>query len=543
MTLTVVLTPNSADAFYKGKFNAYNAFDQTYYSTPGGDYGNNKLSNRDVMRVGFNYDATYHEGDCYRSCLTFTRGSIPLNAIVTQARLRIYCVDLQLKDVNFKPEIQFYRILNSWQDHNVYWSQLSTSSSSSGSINIYNKNAWYEIDLTSDVNCFLSSGEWLGWMLKAKRETPYPLKNTIGRVCYAILAGREYNNPSLKPQLVVTYESEKTFLMPSLQKPVFHTPVFYIESLKSGYVKPSNIRVTLNYGSGVPSFRVWIPDNKGKLSRKFNLLDDVKIWVFDQGEFKLLMRGVIIKTSTIITEKGYFIELEGYNYSYYLMIREKNQVYENKEISEIVLDLASLTPEIEAKYYVIPTPKNIKTFSAYESIFGNLVDLAKIASLTGEEYGFWVCEGTHMFENRPNLHFQPINKDYNIMDLNLEDCWEISFTREAPKANKLNIRWSYYDLNKVKTVEAIEKEVLIEKTLWNYYIKDEEEAEAWGNAQLQTLMKPQFNIEAITPLNINFTPGKLVRFYNEDEVLLLKIIEVEHIYNESQALTKLNLKS
>jgi hypothetical protein len=540
LTITVVLKPNSADAYFWRAFGSNYAVDATKYWWID-EYGNNKLGNRDILRVGYDFDASKYKGWANRGCLTFTRGSIPLNAIVTEARLQLYCTFLWLQNVPFKPIIYAYRILNEWKDHDVDWRNIQFSPSASANTEIDKQYKWFEWNVTNDVNNFLATNQWFGWLLKAKNETPTPLKSTIAHSCMAFFAGKEYSNSELQPRLIVTYESEKTILMPSLERSIFQTPTFYIEALKTGFVKPSNLRVTINYGNGIPTFRVRIPDPSNKLFKRLKPLDEVKIWVYD-GAFKLLMRGVIIQISNIF-EKTRFVELEGFNYSYYLLIREKNDKYEDREVSDIVFDLAKLAPEIETKYYIVPTAKTVSKFSAYESIFNNLIELAKIASLTGEEYAFWVCEGIHNFENRPNIHFQPINKEFNLIDLSFEDCLEISFTQKAPQANKLNIRWDYWDLNKVKTVEAAEKEVLIEKTLWNYYIKDEKEAEAWGNAQLQEMQKEGFNIEAIIPLNVNFEPGKLIKFHNENENLLLKIVEVEHIYSEKQALTKLTLKS
>ncbi len=175
-------------------------FDWTFVNDTYIDYNyvNTNYGNKSTINV--------ENGDLY-GMIKFNLSSIPETATIESAN-----ISLSLNNTEADQDIQFYRVLQPWNEYNVTWdnwysvSNYSTSANISGKIFTSPVNQYYNWSALTDVKylCNNSNSNY-GWLIEVTSTPNSKL---------AELDSKEAVNESRRPVLYVTYSEGNTYIHP-----------------------------------------------------------------------------------------------------------------------------------------------------------------------------------------------------------------------------------------------------------------------------------------------------------------------------------------
>jgi len=129
-----------------------------------------------------------------RTFIQFDLSSIPKNARILSAKLRLYLYDPPISSRTY----EIYRVCESWEENKINWNnQPSVAENPTSTTTIPTTKGWVEWDVTSDVQAMVNgSVDNYGWMIKDKNEDSLIKQESK-------FYSRE--RPSKKPELIIMY--------------------------------------------------------------------------------------------------------------------------------------------------------------------------------------------------------------------------------------------------------------------------------------------------------------------------------------------------
>lgn len=131
-----------------------------------------------------------------RTFIQFNLSSLPSDAKITSAKLRLYMYDSTV--ASYKTFV-LYRVTEQWDELEITWKNQPDTSNDIIAYQVIPpgiEDLWIEWDITNEVQAIVNGTECYGWMIKDTE----PLLNE-----YATFYSKEYTTQDFRPQLVVYY--------------------------------------------------------------------------------------------------------------------------------------------------------------------------------------------------------------------------------------------------------------------------------------------------------------------------------------------------
>jgi len=314
---------------------------------------------------------------------------------------------------------------------------------------------------------------------------------------------------------------------------------------------PTSLQISETRGLGIPTFTFTLPDPYGLQYNRLNILDQIRVWVENDGRFELGIRGIVLERNFTKDRAGSRqLQVVGINYGGYALLRGAQLNFSSQECSTTADSLCdTYVSEIETQTrYIQNTGKSTPLYSGnyWIKIVVAWTRLMRIASTATATWRWRVDEGIDAGEGRPNLRIYQEENDPSDLTVTVNRSLEFQLSESARDImNKITILYSGGNVTRNDTTSQAETWGICPDTRdYTDWTSSSTEATDIGDTALREEANLTYPTRIIIPLQLAAHPGQQIPLLDETFGFKnLKILQVVHDFSSSGAYTILFLSN